>query len=100
MARRRKSNRNGLAKPLHIIRSKSVPTVAAKVFRRTSPDGFGELYFTLGRFFKEEQAFSEKFVPRHRPAIEEVIEMATDWIRDNADAADGARSQEDHRETN
>ena len=78
--------------------SNSVPTVrdgaiAANIFRGTTPDGFTYLYFELSRSWKAQstnrQGYSKKFYDRNAEALQHVIEMAAQWIKEHPEAVDG-----------
>ncbi len=67
--------------------------IAANIFRGNTPDGFTYLYFELSRSWKAQstnrQGYSKKFYDRNAEALQRVIEMAAQWIKEHPEAVDG-----------
>ena len=67
--------------------------IAANIFRGNTPDGFTYLYFELSRSWKAQstnrQGYSKKFYDRNAEALQRVIAMAAQWIKEHPEAVDG-----------
>lgn len=79
----------------HVItlRSETLPAVQASIFRRITGGGDGELYFEIKRAFTRDDGktfqYTAKWYPRHLAALNEVGELAVEWIAQHPEAADG-----------
>ena len=67
--------------------------IAANIFRGNTPDGFTYLYFELSRSWKAQstnrEGYSKKFYDRNAEALQRVIAMAAQWIKEHPEVADG-----------
>ncbi len=73
------------------VRSEACPAIAANIFRRTSQDGHTYLDYEISRSWKtaSREGYSTRFYARNRDGIKEVADLASDWIEQNPQAADG-----------
>jgi hypothetical protein len=67
--------------------------VAASIFRGNTPDGHCYLYFEISRAWKSQssnrEGYSKKFYERNQSALVNVVNLASQWIKDHPEAADG-----------
>ena len=68
--------------------------IAANIFRGSTPDGHSYLFFEVSRAWKTQasgrEGYSKKFYARNEEALIRVITMASRWIEEHPEAADGA----------
>ena len=76
---------------VHTIRDGAV---AASIFRGSTSDGHTYLYYELFRAWKAQasgrEGYSKKFYERNEEALIKVITMASRWMEQHPEAADGA----------
>ena len=71
--------------PVTVIRNGAI---AASIWKRQTSTGFEYLDFSLSRSWKlksgEKEGYSSNFFPGNEEAIIDVVEKATDYIRENS----------------
>ena len=85
-----KSKNQASSNYVHTLRDGAV---AANIFRGSTPDGHTYLYFELSRSWKSQssnrEGYSKKFYERNHDALQNVVSLATEWIKKHPEAADG-----------
>ena len=76
------------------VRTIREAAIAANIFRGSTPDGHTYLYYELSRAWKSQasgrEGYSKKFYERNEEALIKVITLASRWIEQHPEAADGA----------
>lgn len=82
--KKQKSEENEMAEPVIVIRKGAI---AASVWQRQSPSGYGYFDFSLSRSWKskstEKTGYSRNFFETNDGDLVEVIQKASAWITSN-----------------
>ena len=80
--------------PVHVVRKGAI---AASIWQRQSPSGFGYFDFSLSRSWKsmstEKTGYSKSFFESNQADLIEVIQLASAWITANRPAETGDKAQ-------
>jgi hypothetical protein len=90
-----KTDKKNGQKPVETIRNGAI---AASIWKRQTSTGFEYLDYSLSRSWKlksgEKEGYSSNFFPGNEEALVDVVQRATDYIRENSIEIGAASSQE------
>ena len=90
-----KTDKKNTQKPVEVIRNGAI---AASIWKRQTSTGFEYLDYSLSRSWKlksgEKEGYSSNFFPGNEDALVDVVQRATDYIRENSIEIGAASSQE------